>query len=367
MAEHNFQIFDESMTSIDTDAEYLAEGQRLNGVTPGLASPKMHNKLYRQCSVMAYAIASVLAARGFNVSDGDSGGLVNAIQRAFAFSVNGNVPNASGAITAVRPIDAWPVGSLFMTFSNTNPATLLGGGTWVQIKGRYVLAADTGYTVDGSTTYGAMTKNVPLVSHTHTFTTASNGAHTHSVSGTAASNGAHTHTLSINSNGAHTHSYSGTTGSAGSHSHTRGTMNIVGSIVNASTDTECFTYADEITASGALRLTNKTDSYGWIEGHSGGVAYNGIDFDASRSGAWTGSTSSASNHTHSFSGTTVSNGAHAHSGTANSNGAHTHTVSATAASNGAHTHTGTTASAGTSASFDVRPASIAVYMWRRTA
>ena len=358
MAEHNFQIFDESMTSIDTDAEYLAEGQRLNGVTPGLASPKMHNKLYRQCSVMAYAIASVLAARGFNVSDGDSGGLVNAIQRAFAFSVNGNVPNASGAITAVRPIDAWPVGSLFMTFSNTNPATLLGGGTWVQIKGRYILAADTGYTVDGSTTYGAMTKNVPLVSHTHTFTTASNGVHTHTVSGTAASNGAHTHTLDINSNGAHTHSYSGNTGGAGSHSHTRGTMNITGSFRSVD-------MGSREPATGAFSDKPAVDQTKPAQSESGRGTDTVVDFSAKD--AWTGETSTISNHTHSFSGTTGSNGAHTHSGTANSNGAHTHTVSGTAASNGAHTHTGKTASAGTSASFDVRPASIAVYMWRRTA
>ena len=168
---HNFKIFDEAMDplTIDTDLEYEAEGQRYNGVTPGLATPKMHNKLYRQCSVMAYAIASVLAARGFNASDADSAGLINAIQRAFAFKVNGNAPNAAGEVTAVRPIDAWPVGSVFITLDNRNPATLLGGGTWVQIKGRYLLAASTGNPVDGTTTVGAMTKNVPLVSHTHNF------------------------------------------------------------------------------------------------------------------------------------------------------------------------------------------------------
>ena len=90
MATHNFQIFDESLTAIDTDQEYLAESQRINGVTPGLAAPKLHNKLYRQCSVMAYAIASVLAQRGYDVTDSEPGGLINAIQRSFAGSVNGN-------------------------------------------------------------------------------------------------------------------------------------------------------------------------------------------------------------------------------------------------------------------------------------
>lgn len=309
MATNNFLIFDESLTAIDTDQEYLAESQRLNGVTPGLASPKMHNKLYRQCSVMAYAIANVLAARGFNADDSDPAGLVNAIQRAFAFSVNGNTPNASGAVTAVRPIDAWPVGSLFMTFDNTDPASLLGGGTWVQIKGRYLLAADTGNPVDGTTTVGAMTKNVPLVSHTHGFTTGSAGAHTHGVSGT--------------------------TGGAGGHSHTRGSMNITGSIVN--TDNEPLGSADTFSTSGALSVTTQAYNEGSAGGAGGGV--KSINFNGAN--GWTGSTSAAANHTHSF--------------------------SATSGSAGAHTHSGTTGSAGTSASFNVQPLSIYVYMWRRTA
>jgi hypothetical protein len=295
MATQNFQIFDESLTSIDTDAEYLAEGQRLNGVTPGLASPKLHNKLYRQCSVMAYAIASVLAARGFNAMDDDPATLVDSIQRAFAFKVNGAQPDGHGYITSVRPIDAWPVGSLFMTFDNTNPAKLLGGGTWVQIKGKYLLAADTGNTVDGTSGVGAHTKNVPLVAHTHSFTTGSAGDHTHYVSGTTGDAGSHSHT--------------GTTSWGGEHTHT-------------------FTYPNRVNPDHAIT--------GGSAGHNE-----------------TWNTSSAGGHTHSFTTSAVGN--------------HTHGFSAGTNSTGAHTHTGTTASVGGSASFDVRPASIYVYMWRRTA
>ena len=209
MATQNFQIFNESLTDIDTDLEYQAEPQRINGVTPGLASPKLHNKLYRQCSVMAYAIASVLAARGFNAMDDDPATLVDSIQRAFAFKVNGAQPDGHGYITSVRPIDAWPVGSLFMTFDNTNPAKLLGGGTWVQIKGKYLLAADTGNTVDGTSGVGAHTKNVPLVAHTHSFTTGSAGGHTHYVSGTTGDAGFHSHTGTTSWGGEHTHTVYG--------------------------------------------------------------------------------------------------------------------------------------------------------------
>lgn len=362
MATHNFQIFDESMTDTMTDIDYQSDTQRTNGVIPGVADPLLHNKLYRQCSVMAYAIAQTIVARGYNANDSDPVSLANAIQRTFAFSVNGNVPNASGAITAFRPLDAWPVGSLFMTFSSTNPSTLLGGGTWTQIKGKYIIAADTGYTVDGSTTYGAMTKNVPLVAHTHTFTTAAGGAHTHTTSGTAASNGAHTHSISTDEKGAHTHSAS--TASNGNHTHTRGSMNITGSIV-AKDSEEIMFATDDYTQSGALRVSDYRSSYGWVDAKQSGAGYQGLSFDASRTGAWTGATSSTGAHTHDV--TVNSNGAHTHGGTAASNGAHTHTTSGSTSTSVTHTHTGTTNSSGTSASFDVRPLSIAVYMWRRTA
>ena len=310
MATQNFQIFDESLTDIDTDLEYQAEAQRINGVTPGLASPKLHNKLYRQCSVMAYATATVLAARGFDAKDDDPATLVDSIQRAFAFSVNGNKPNASGAITAVRPIDAWPVGSLFMTFDNTNPATLLGGGTWVQIKGRYLLAADDGDTVDGLTTVGAHTKNVPLVAHTHGFETSVNGWHGHDVIGW--------------------------TGGAGAHAHTRGTMNITGSISASKNDVgidDAFNY------SGAFVTQNGTHNVAVYSSTVYSPGFEGFTFDASKT--WSGSTSVASDHSHHLA------------------------IGATG--NGNHNHSGTTASTGGSASMDVRPASVYVYMWRRTA
>ena len=364
MAEHNFQIFDESMADTMSDVDYQTDSQRTNGVIPGVANPLLHNKLYRQCSVMAFAIAQVLVARGYSANDSDPAALTNAIQRAFAFSVNGNVPNASGEVTAVRPIDAWPVGSLFMTFSATNPSTLLGGGTWTQIKGKYIVAADTGYTVDGSTTYGAMTKNVPLVAHTHTFTTAAGGAHSHTISGTAASSGAHIHSFTTNEKGAHTHTI--TTNEKGAHTHTRGSMNIVGTLTNnGSTDDEYLTYADDITGTGALRVGARGTEKAGISTSYSGSAYNEISFDASRTGAWTGATSSSGAHTHG--GSTNEKGDHTHSGNVDSNGAHTHTVSGSTNTSTTHTHTGTTASAGTSASFDVRPLSLAVYMWRRTA
>ena len=362
MAAHNFQIFDESMTDTMSDIDYQSDTQRTNGVIPGVADPLLHNKLYRQCSVMAYAIAQTIVARGYNADDSDPVALVNAIQRTFAFSVNGNVPNASGAITAFRPLDAWPVGSLFMTFSATNPSTLLGGGTWTQIKGKYIIAADTGYTVDGSTTYGAMTKNVPLVAHTHTFTTAAGGAHSHTITGTAASNGNHTHSITTSSDGSHTHTAS--TGSAGNHSHTRGNMEIEGKFSGVGQAYRASVGGATLTgAFYRVNTTNNPSQGARVSNEEDAQRDDYFGFEASRN--WTGTTNTTGAHTHSV--TVNSNGAHTHGGTAASNGAHTHTVSGNTSTSTTHTHTGTTASAGTSASFDVRPLSLAVYMWRRTA
>ena len=283
MATHNFQIFDESMSDTMSDIDYQSDTQRTNGVIPGVANPLLHNKLYRQCSVMAYAIAQTIVARGYNADDSDPVALVNAIQRTFAFSVNGNVPNASGAVTAFRPLDAWPVGSIFITASATNPATLLGGGTWTQIQGKYLLAASSTYTLGSS--YGSMTKTIStsnLPSHTHGFTTGSAGNHNHSAS----------------------------TGSAGNHSHTRGNMNITGGFQSVD-------MGGREPAYGAFSDYQQPNANNPKQGDNGIDIH--VDFDASRS--WSGSTSTTGAHTHSV--TVNSNGAHTHTGTTNATGSGT--------------------------------------------
>jgi hypothetical protein len=71
------------------------------------------------------------------------------------------------------PINAWPVGSVFTSVVNTNPNTLLGGGTWVAFgTGRTLVGIDIAQTefntVEG--TGGAKT---------HTLSTAQIPAHTH--------------------------------------------------------------------------------------------------------------------------------------------------------------------------------------------
>ena len=95
----------------------------------------------------------------------------------------------------------YPVGSIYWSSKSTNPANLF-GGTWVQIKDKFIWAkgdSDTVNATGGANTVSLTTSNLP--SHTHSFTP----------SGTVS---AHAHGLNN-----HTHSFT-PSGTVSSHSHT---------------------------------------------------------------------------------------------------------------------------------------------------
>lgn len=83
MASTNFLIFDEGKQNMMSDGDYSANTQRARGVTPGIAYPNLHNKLYYQVSVMAKAIADFMVAQGANASDEDVEQLTADISTAF--------------------------------------------------------------------------------------------------------------------------------------------------------------------------------------------------------------------------------------------------------------------------------------------
>ena len=56
----------------------------------------------------------------------------------------------------------YPIGSLYLSVTNTNPGTLF-GGTWQQLKDRFLLGAGDSYT--GGATGGS--KDAVVVSHNH--------------------------------------------------------------------------------------------------------------------------------------------------------------------------------------------------------
>ena len=222
----------------------------------------------------------------------------------------------------------YPVGSVYISFNSTDPSTLF-GGTWSRLKDTFLLV--NGDTYAPNTTGGSATKTIGVTnmpSHNHTV-----NASTHSHSVTTSSAGEHTHTASSNTTGSHTHG--------------EGTLRIRGSIL-ASDNTEVLTGTEEITQSGALRLTNKVTNRGALETTTG-TGYMGIDFDSNRAGSWSGATASAGNHSHTI--------------TVNSVGGHTHTVTIT--NTGSHTHTTNNTGGGTP--INIMPPYTTVYAWRRTA
>ena len=175
------------------------------------------------------------------------------------------------------PLAAYPIGAYYISSDPTSPATLF-GGTWVRVQDRMILAAGTTYTAGN--TGGSATK-----------------------------------TLSVANMPAHSHSCSST----GNHTHTRGSMNIIGSIVN--TDDEPLGSADSFSTSGALSVTTRWYNNGSALGEGGGV--KSISFDGAN--GWSGATSS--------------------------NGQHQHTIG----NNGDGT------------AFNIMPPYIVAYVWRRTA
>jgi hypothetical protein len=75
----------------------------------------------------------------------------------------------------------YPVGSVYTNISDsTNPATLLGFGTWVAITGRVVVGLDSGDAAFDTAGETGGSKDAIVVSHTHTATSTDSG-HTHGV------------------------------------------------------------------------------------------------------------------------------------------------------------------------------------------
>lgn len=82
MARTNIKVFDEGYQNIMGDDEYNLNVQRTRGVTPGIADPLMHNKLYRQTSIMAKALADYIVSQGQDCLDTDLTNITNALTTA---------------------------------------------------------------------------------------------------------------------------------------------------------------------------------------------------------------------------------------------------------------------------------------------
>ena len=324
MAKNDFKTFATGKNAnVMSQEEWEALPALLSGFTAGKASSAQVNKVIRQASFIASAIAQYTANEsGLDVQDdGDQAGFIakmssaldknyqriNAILTALAnlsasenklpYFTNQDTANLADLTQVGRDILAknsvadvlkylglennstFPVGAPIPWPSDTVPSgyALMQGQTfdksaYPKLAAAYpsgVIPDMRGWTIKGKPASGRdvlSQEQDGIKSHTHsasasstdlgtkttssfdygTKSTNNTGAHTHSVSGTAASAGNHTHSVtgasavsqwsqngsvhkvvsaaSVNTSaaGAHTHSVSGTAASAGAHAHTVG-------------------------------------------------------------------------------------------------------------------------------------------------
>ena len=240
----------------------------------------------------------------------------------------------------------YPVGSIYWSSNNTNPGTLF-GGTWTQIKDKFILAAGDSYTngaTGGAATVTLTVSNMP--SHSHSFTPSGTvSSHTHT-------GPSHTHSFTPSGTvSKHSHSFTPSGTVSSSFSGTAGTVNVTG---GNHTHT---VYHDETQGNEqCLKAYNGYSKY-----YSQKIGYSG---DLSMSGTFTPSGTVSS----SFSGTAGTTGdtAPSFSGTAGNTGAAgTGNTGSTAPS---FTGTaGTTGANGSGSSFSILPPYVVKYCWERTA
>ena len=362
MAKNDFKAFATGKNAnVMPQEEWEALPALLSGFTAGKASSAQVNKVIRQASFIASAMAQYTANEsGLDVQDdGDQAGFIakmssaldknyqriNAILTALAnlsasenklpYFTNQDTANLADLTQVGRDILAkssvadvlkylglennstFPVGAPIPWPSDTVPSgyALMQGQTfdksaYPKLAAAYpsgVIPDMRGWTIKGKPASGRAVLSQErdgIKSHTHSASASSTDL------GTKTTSSFDYGTKSTNNTGAHTHSLSGSTNAAGNHSHRDGRR------FNPS-------------------VFKDTYQYGYT---SSGQNTWGVQGSVGMSTGWLANTSTDGNHSHSLSGTAASAGAHAHTVGI---GAHTHSVAI-----GSHGHTITVNAAG---------------------
>lgn len=222
-------------------------------------------------------------------------------------------------VAPAAPSAAWPIGSVFLSVVATNPATLLGLGTWTQIAGGKFLVGQTGGDADfdvAEDTGGAKTKNLSHVHHIDKY---------------------------VNNEATHTHGGGSLTNSS-ELSHTHGN----GSLFNAAEDSHIHSVNPPSTTSGGPSGTTTFPS-----GSASLVTVASLNHTHATNIAAFYS-AEGSSHNHAIGGSTAAGAAHGHSisGSTDAGAAHSHRFHEDSESAG-------------SATQDILPPYLVIYCWKR--
>ena len=259
----------------------------------------------------------------------------------------------------------YPVGSIYLSSKNTNPGTLF-GGTWTQIKDKFILTAGDSYSngaTGGAATVTLTVSNMP--SHSHSFTpsgTVSSHSHSFTPSGTV---------------GSHTHSFT-PSGTVSSHTHSLNSGNTSTSGTTKTAGFRCVNTETTGTGKHSHEVTMSAFSFGV---GSNGSAMQAVDESGSAHVKFNfskgNSTTETGDHTHTVSvvgylyGNTDT-ATPSFTGTAGTTAATTPSFTGTAGTTSATTPSftgtaGNTSSSGSGSSFSILPPYVVKYCWERTA
>ena len=193
----NFQVWNPNGNNQETDAQYVADTQRSGGAVAGIFPSSTFNKFAFQVSTMIAAIATELANRGYNISDGNQNGIVSALDNCFGVPV-GTIVDWAGSILSI------PANWHLCDGSNGTP----------DLRDKFVVGAGLDYAVGvtgGEAAHILTNSEAPALAHTHGI---NDNGHNHPftvIAQNSDSNGSGAITGGIN-NSSNDGTYSGTTG-----------------------------------------------------------------------------------------------------------------------------------------------------------